>query len=102
MKLYLADVACSWPLWGKIEGLRVGQPKMKYWKLRKLHNNEVQMCINMGKNYLNFEQFLKQILRVFPSFGGGGGGKFNSVGLDHSGSQPFSCTFYKGLKLALL
>ena len=29
---------------------------------------------------------------VFPSLGGGGGGdKFNSVGLDHSGSQPFQC-----------
>ena len=32
----------------------------------------------------NFEQLLKHI---FPSFWGGG--EFNSVGLDHSGSQPF-------------
>ena len=40
---------------------------------------------------LNFEQLLKHILRVFPSLGGGGGGKFNSVGLDYSGSQPFLC-----------
>ena len=40
---------------------------------------------------LNFEQLLKHILRVFPILGGGGGGvsKFNSLGLDHSGSQPF-------------
>ena len=38
----------------------------------------------------NFEQLPKHILRVFPSLGGGGGGKFNSLGLDHSGSQPFS------------
>ena len=40
---------------------------------------------------LNFEQLLKHIL-VFPSWGGGGGGegKFNSGGLDHSGSQPFN------------
>ena len=34
---------------------------------------------------LNFKQLRKHILRVFPSFWG----KFNSVGLDHSGSQPF-------------
>ena len=24
---------------------RVGQPKMKYWKLHELHRNEVKMCI---------------------------------------------------------
>ena len=34
----------------------------------------------------NFEQLLKHILRVFPSFGGD---KFNFVGLDHSGSQSY-------------
>ena len=34
----------------------------------------------------NFERLLKHILRVFPSWGG----EFNSVGLDHSGSQPFN------------
>ena len=30
-----------------VEGPRssVGQPKMKYWKLHELHNNEVKMCI---------------------------------------------------------
>ena len=33
----------------------------------------------------SFEQLLKYKLRVFPSLGG----KFNFVGLDHSGSQPF-------------
>ena len=37
----------------------------------------------------NFQQLLKHILRVFPSLGGGGG-KIQSVGLDHSGSQPFN------------
>ena len=55
-----------------------------------------KMCIpyeHMPKNVeiSNFEQLLKHILRVFPSLGG----KFNSVGLDHSGSQPFifSCKY---------
>ena len=72
---------------------RVGQPKMKYWKLHKIEVKK--MCIpyeHMPKNLeiLNFEQLLKHILRVFPKFGGGGGGKFNSLGLDHSGSQPFN------------
>ena len=71
----------------------MGQPKMKYWKLHELHKNEVKkMCISyehMPKNVeiLNFEQLLKHILRVFPSVLGG---KFNSVGLDHSGSQQYS------------
>ena len=46
----------------------------------------------MPKNVeiLNFEQLLKHIFRVAISkFGRGGGGGFNSVGLDHSGSQTF-------------
>ena len=46
----------------------------------------------MPKN-LNFEQLLKHILRVFPRFGG----KFASVGLDHSGSQPFKCESVFGM-----
>ena len=53
-----------------IEGprTRVGQPKMKYWKLHKIE------CIpyeHMPKNVeiSNFEQLLKHILRVFPSLG---------------------------------
>ena len=37
---------------------------------------------------LHFEQLLKHIWG-----GGGGGGKFNFVGLDHSGSQPFNRPF---------
>ena len=43
----------------------------------------------------NFKPLLKHILKVFPSLEG----KFNSVGLDHSGSQPFkycSCFFSAG------
>ena len=46
---------------------------------------------HMPKNVeiFNFEHLPKHILRVFPSLGGGGG-KFNSLGLDHSGSQPFN------------
>ena len=35
----------------------------------------------------NFEQLLKHISKL--GGGGGGGGKLNSVGLDHSDSQPF-------------
>ena len=52
---------------GKHEGprTRVGQRKMKYWKLYK---NEVKMCIPY--EHINFEQLLKHILRVFPSLGG--------------------------------
>ena len=57
------------------------------------------MCIPYERTPKNleiltdFEQLLKHILRVFPSLvgGGGGGGKLNSVGLDHSGSQPLFC-----------
>ena len=70
----------------------MGQPKMKYWKL---HKNEVKCTSHnyehMSNNLeiLNFEQLLKHILRGFPSLGGGGGEEFNSVGLDHSVSQPF-------------
>ena len=49
-----------------------------------------KMCIpykHMPKNleFFNLEQLLKHVLRVFRSLGGG---KFNSLGLDHSGSQP--------------
>ena len=42
----------------------------------------------MPKNLeiFNFEQLLKHILRVFPSLGD----KFNSLWLDHSGSQPLT------------
>ena len=52
----------------------------------------LKMCItyeHMPKNVeiLNFEQLLKHIFRVAISKFGGGG--FNSVGLDHSGSQTF-------------
>ena len=53
----------------------MGQPKMKHWKLHELHKNEVKKCAShMSKNVeiLNFEQLLKDILRVFPSLGGGG------------------------------
>ena len=42
---------------------------------------------------LNFEQLLKHIFKSISKFGEegeGGGGEFNSVGLDHSGSQPFN------------
>ena len=51
------------------------------------------MCIpyeHMPENLeiLNFEQLLKQSISKFGGGGGGGGSKFNSVGLDHSGSQP--------------
>ena len=72
------------------EGLRtrVGQPKMKYWKLHELHKNEVKVVHPIqayAQKCGNLEQLLKHILRVFPSLGG----EFNSVGLDHSGSQPF-------------
>ena len=67
---------------------------MKYWQLHELHKNAVKNVPyeHMPKNVeiLNFEQLLKHIkfLRVCPSMGGGG--KFNSVGLDRSGSQPFN------------
>ena len=41
---------------------------------------------------LYFEQLLKHIdTHSISKFGGGGGGgEFNSVGSDHSGSQPFN------------
>ena len=65
-----------------IEGLRtrVGQPKMKYWKLHELHKNAVKknvhpICPKIWKS--NFEQLLKLYFQVW-------GGKYNSVGLDHS------------------
>ena len=47
-----------------------------------------KMCIPYPKNVeiLSFEQLLKHSI---SKFGRGGGGKFHSVGLDHSGSQPF-------------
>ena len=53
------------------------------------HKNGVKKYEHMPKNLeiLNFEQLLKHILRVFPSLGGG---EFNSVVLDHSGSRPFN------------
>ena len=87
-----------------IEGprTRVGQPKMKYWKLHELHKNEVKKCASHNYEHmpkkLNFEQLLKHSLRVFPSLGG----KFNSVGLDHSGSQPFNSSLGLNINLTLL
>ena len=55
---------------------RVGQPKMKYWKLHELHKNE-----NVFRELLKIEDFNFwayahmgcTFLRVFPSLGGGGG-----------------------------
>ena len=62
-----------------------------YWKLHELHKNEVHPIWPYAQKFGNFEQLPKHILRVFPSLGGGS--KFNSLGLDHSGSQPFiSCS----------
>ena len=60
------------------------------------------MCIpyeHMPKNSNSnkiVEQLLKHILRVFLSLGG----KFNSVGLAHSGSQPLNCFMTSIYKLA--
>ena len=82
----------------------MGQPKMNYWKLYELHKNKdlnffyghpISAYAQKFGN-LNFEQLMKHILRVFPSFcgGGGGGGRgVNSILLDwHTlhGSQPFN------------
>ena len=73
---------------------RVAQPKMKYWKLHELYKK--MKCIpyyeHMPKKFGNLEQLMKHTLRVFPSWGGG---KFNCVGLDHSGSQPFNIPYTK-------
>ena len=73
---------------------RVGQPKMKYWKLQELHKNEVKKmleillkCVSGAAQTLRFLGICSYGMQVWG--GGGGGDKFNSVGLDHSGSQAF-------------
>ena len=62
---------------------------------------KMKMCIlyeHMPKNFeiLHFELHIKSISKFL-----GGGGKFNSVGLDHSGSQPFNCESDKLTAVAL-
>ena len=70
----------------------MGQPKMKYWILHELQVKNVHPISAYAPKIWKSSILSSSRNTFFQTWGGGGGGgsKFNSLGLDHSGSQPFN------------